>query len=166
MEKNKIEKLSEKLISSREQVRLSFSETDFRLQTVLMHQGIEWINDSKSTTIETSAYSLEVIQKPVVWIVGANQQKQDFSLVEKLVRLKVCKIICFGNFDTSIKYSLSSVVDGYAYKNKLEDAIKIAYEWSKNGYAVLFSPACASGSDFNGYKHRGVEFNRLLNELI
>ena len=166
MEKNKIEKLSEKLISSREQVRLSFSETAFRLQTVLMHQGIEWINDSKSTTIETSAYSLEVIQKPVVWIVGANQQKQDFSLVEKLVRLKVCKIICFGNFDTSIKYSLSSVVDGYAYKNKLEDAIKIAYEWSKNGYAFLFSPACASGSDFNDYKHRGVEFNRLLNELL
>ena len=82
MEKNKIEKLSEKLISSREKVRLSFSETDFRLQTVLMHQGIEWINDSKSTTIKTSAYSLEVIQKPVVWIVGANQQKQDFSMVE------------------------------------------------------------------------------------
>ena len=98
MEKNKIEKLSEKLISSREQGDYLFLRQILDYKQFLMHQGIEWINDSKSTTIETSAYSLEVIQKPVVWIVGANQQKQDFSLVEKLVRLKVCRIICFGNF--------------------------------------------------------------------
>ncbi|MAP01278.1 MAG: hypothetical protein CMD01_00470 [Flavobacteriales bacterium] len=166
MEKKKIETLSEKLLSSREQGRMSFSEIDYRLQTVLEHNDVEWINDSKSTSLESTCYSLEVIQKPIIWIVGTNQHKQDFSLVEKLVRLKVCKIVCYGNFDTAIKYSLSSVVDGYAYKSDLEDAIKIADQWSKKGYAVLFSPACASYQKFNDYKHRGQEFNRLLNQLL
>ena len=166
MEKKKIENLSQRLLSSREKGRLTFSEIDYRLQTVLIHNDVEWINDSKSTSLESTCYSLEVIQKPIIWIVGTNQHKEDFSLVEKLVRLKVCKIVCYGNFDTAIKYSLSGIVDGYAYKSELEQAIDIANQWSRKGYAVLFSPACASYQKFTDYKHRGQEFNRMVNELV
>jgi len=107
-----------------------------------------------------------MLQKPIIWIVGTNERSRDFSLIEKLVRLKVCKIVCYGKYDTAVKYSLSSVVDGYAYKNELSDAIDIANKWSKKGYAVLFSPACASYGSFKDYKHRGDEFIRIVNELL
>ena len=69
---------------------MSFSEIDYRLQTVLEHNDVEWINDSKSTSLESSCYSLEVIKKPIIWIVGTNQHKQDFSLVEK--QMKQCTL--------------------------------------------------------------------------
>jgi UDP-N-acetylmuramoylalanine--D-glutamate ligase len=166
MEKKKIEDLSARLIANRQAGRMSFSDIEHRLQTILKHNDIEWINDSKSTNLESTSYSLEMIQKPIIWIVGTNEHERDFSLVEKLVRLKVCKIVCYGKYDTAIKYSLSGVVDGYAYKNELSDAVEIANQWSKKGYAVLFSPACASYGDFEDFKHRGEEFTRMVNEIL
>jgi UDP-N-acetylmuramoylalanine--D-glutamate ligase len=166
MEKKKIENLSAKLIANRQTGRVSFSDVEHRLQTILNHNDVEWINDSKSTNLESTCYSLEMLQKPIIWIVGTNERARDFSLIEKLVRLKVCKIVCYGKYDTAVKYSLSSVVDGYAYKNELSDAIDIANQWSKKGYAVLFSPACASYGAFKDYKHRGNEFIRIVNELL
>ena len=165
MEKKKIENLSARLIASRQAGRRSFSDIDHRLQTVLLKDQVEWINDSKSTTLASTAYALEVIQKPIIWIAGTNDSKRDFSVVEKLIRIKVCKIICYGKFHTSIKYSLSSVVDGYAYKNELSDAVEIAKQWSHKGYAVLFSPGCSSYEKFDDYKDRGNEFINLVNQL-
>lgn len=166
MEKKKIEDLSARLIANRQAGRVSFSDVEHRLQTILKHNDVEWINDSKSTNLESTCYSLEMIKKPIIWIVGANEHERNFSLVEKLVRLKVCKIVCYGKYDTAIKYSLSGIVDGYAYKSELSDAVEIASQWSKKGYAVLFSPACASNGNFEDFKHRGKEFTRIVNELM
>ena len=85
MEKKKIENLSAKLIANRQTGRVSFSDVEHRLQTILNHNDVEWINDSKSTNLESTCYSLEMLQKPIIWIVGTNERSRDFSLIEKLV---------------------------------------------------------------------------------
>ena len=165
MEKKKDIKLTSDLLAQRNINRSEFSDISHRLETVTVSNGIEWVNDSKSTDIEATSFSIEMIQKPIIWIVGADETRRNLILVKKLVEYKVLKIVCFGAFDTAIKYSLGNLVESYAYKQNLSEAVQIAFEWSKKGQVVLFSPACPSIGQYENYRERGNHFSNLVMNL-
>ena len=165
MEKEKHIKLNSELLQQRKINRAAFSDIAHRLETVGELNGVEWVNDSKSTDIEAASFSLETIQKPIVWVVGSDESRRNLILVKKLVKYKVLKIVCFGAFDTAIKYSLGNLVEAYAYKEHLSDAVQIAHEWSKPGQVVLFSPACPSIGQYENYRSRGNHFTELVKNL-
>ena len=165
MEKKKEKKIISELLKERNISRSAFSDIAHRLETVAEINGVEWINDSKSTDIEATSFSIEMINKPIIWIVGADESRRNLILVKKLVKYKVLKIVCFGAFDTAIKYSFGNIVESYAYKQKLSQAVQIAFEWSKKGEVVLFSPACPSIGQYDNYRERGGHFSELVKEL-
>jgi UDP-N-acetylmuramoylalanine--D-glutamate ligase len=165
MEKKKEKNMISDLLRHRDIDRFAFSDIAHRLETVIEHNGVEWINDSKSTDIEATSFSIEMIEKPIIWIVGADESRRNLILIKKLVKYKVMKIVCFGDFDTAIKYSLGDIVESYAYKPKLSDAVQITLEWSCKGQVVLFSPACPSIGQFENYKQRGKCFSDLVMNL-
>ena len=166
MEKKKEKNLISDLLSHRKTTRSAFSDISHRLETVLVHKGVEWINDSKSTDIEATSFSIEMIEKPIIWIVGSDESRRNLILVKKLVQYKVLKIVCFGAFDTAIKYSLGNLVESYAYKQNLEDAVQVAFDWSKEGEVVLFSPACPSIGLYDNFRDRGDHFSELVTNVI
>ena len=96
MEKEKHIKLNSELLQQRKINRAAFSDIAHRLETVGELNGVEWVNDSKSTDIEAASFSLETIQKPIVWVVGSDESRRNLILVKKLVKYKVLKIVCFG----------------------------------------------------------------------
>ena len=165
MEKNKVVSLKAQMLEARKKSMNLFSDIGHRLESVVVKNGIEWINDSKATDIDSSYYSLELMDKPVIWIVGASDVERDYSVFDKLVRYKVKKVICFGSYETQIKYTFAGITEGYAHKETLEEAIVTAAEWSKEDDVVLFSPACSSFDLYDDYRQRGEHFKSLISKL-
>ena len=143
-----------------------FSDIAYRLETIDLINDAEWINDSKATDLDSSYYSLELMDKPVIWLVGSNDKEADYSIFDKLVKYKVKNVICFGEYETQIKYSLAGIVDGYAHKDTLESAVATAMEWAGADDVVLFSPGCASWPTWDDYRQRGDAFNTLVRNLV
>lgn len=142
-----------------------FGDIAHRLETTREWNGVEFINDSKSTDLDSTYYSLELMSKPVVWIVGSTELENDYAIFDKLVKFKVKTVICFGKDETRIKYSFAHLVDTYAHKSTLEEAVSLASELSSEGDAVLFSPACPSYELYSDFRERGNEFKELVDEL-
>ena len=162
MEQNKIKSRKARMLEARKNSINLFSDIGHRLESVGVKNGVEWINDSKATDIDSSYYSLELMEKPIIWIVGASDVIRDYTVFDKLVRYKVKKVICFGSYETQIKYTFAGITEGYAHKETLEDAVLTAAEWSKEGDVVLFSPACSSFDLYDDYKQRGEHFKSLI----
>ena len=162
MEQNKVKSLKAQMLEARKKSMNLFSDIGHRLESVGEKNGVEWINDSKATDIDSSYYSLELMEKPIIWIVGASDVQRDYSVFDKLVRYKVKKVICFGSYETQIKYTFAGITEGYAHKETLEDAVLTAAEWSKDGDVVLFSPACSSFDLYDDYRQRGEHFKSLI----
>jgi UDP-N-acetylmuramoylalanine--D-glutamate ligase len=162
MEQNKVKGLKAQMLEARKKSMSLFSDIGHRLESVGVKNGVEWINDSKATDIDSSYYSLELMEKPIIWIVGASDVERDYSVFDKLVRYKVKKVICFGSYETQIKYTFAGITEGYAHKETLEDAMVTAAEWSKDGDVVLFSPACSSFDLYDDYRQRGEHFKSLI----
>lgn len=165
MEKQRVKSLKEQMLEARKKSMSLFSDIGHRLETVAVKDGVEWINDSKATDLDSTYYSLELMEKPVIWIVGSSDTEADYSIFDKLVRYKVKNIICFGNYETKIKYTFAGIVDSYAHKDTLEEAIQTAKEWSREEDVVLFSPACSSFELYENYRDRGEHFKHLVNNL-
>jgi UDP-N-acetylmuramoylalanine--D-glutamate ligase len=157
--------LKQQLLQARKKSMSLFADIAYRLETVAIVNGVEWINDSKATDLDSTYYSLELMEKPIIWIVGSSDVEQDYSIFNKLVKYKVKQMICFGNYETRIKYSFANLVDTYAHKNSLEEAVALAAEWAVVDDVVVFSPACSSFELYSDYRARGEHFRALVNSL-
>jgi UDP-N-acetylmuramoylalanine--D-glutamate ligase len=161
----KVQSLRNQMLEARKKSMRLFSDISHRLETVATKNGVEWINDSKATDLDSTYYSLDLMEKPVIWIAGSSDVELDYSVLDKLVKYKVKRIICFGRYETNLKYSFANMVDGYAHKSTLEEAVATAVEWSSNDDVVLFSPASSSFNLYDNYQFRGEHFRHLVEQL-
>jgi len=147
----------------RESLR-TFSALEHRMETVAYIRGIEFINDSKATNLNSVWYALESITKPIVLILGGVDKGNDYKEIESLIREKVKAIVCLG-IDNS---SIHSAFDGITHiidTDNISDAVRAAYQQAEMGDAVLLSPACASFDLFKNYEDRGNQFMSAVREL-
>lgn len=151
------------LIRARQNSISQFIGIEHRLETVAEKNGVEFINDSKSTDFTTAMYSLNCMTKPVIWIVGASEE--NYSVFSEVLRDKVKAVVVFGNTkDKNFDY-LRYNSKHFALVKTLDDAVKAAVSVAFSGDAVLFSPACPSYDLFESYKQRGEYFrNEVLNK--
>lgn len=142
----------------------TFVNEDHRLQTVTHINGVEYINDSKATNVDSVFYALEAMTKPTVWIVGGQDKGNDYSVLFDLVRQKVRAIVCLGKDNSKILKAFADVHPIIVEAHSVGEAVKLASLYAESGDAVLLSPACASFDLFRNYKDRGNQFARLLLE--
>lgn len=154
-----------KLVRARQNSLNLLNDISHRLESVRLFNEIEFINDSKSTDLESTILSLESIKKPVIWIVGSSEIERDFEAIQKLVRLKVKSIISFGEYRGEIQQSLATFADSYAHYSTLDECFETILNKSKDGDAVLFSPACSGYDLYDNYRDRGNHFKSIVNEL-
>lgn len=150
--------------------RIRESLTDFqgvehRLERFLKVHGIEFINDSKATNINSTWYALESMNHPVVWIAGGIDKGNDYSMLEDLVREKVKAIVCLGVDNTKIHKAFDNIVRNIIDTQSMSEAVKSAYYLARNGDVVLLSPACASFDLFENYEDRGRQFKQEVRNL-
>ena len=142
-----------------------FQGVEHRLEPVLKVHGIEFINDSKATNINSTWYALESMHKDVIWIVGGVDKGNDYSILEDLVRGKVKAIICLGKENTKIHKAFEGIVQTIIDTASASEAVKTAYYLGRKGDTVLLSPACASFDLFDNYEDRGNQFKQAVREL-
>lgn len=143
----------------------NFQGVEHRLEPVLKVHGIEFINDSKATNINSTWYALESVSNDLIWIAGGIDKGNDYSILEDLVRKKVKAIICLGKDNAKIHKAFSKFVETIIDVQSASEAVKTAYYLARKGDSVLLSPACASFDLFDNYEDRGNQFKQAVREL-
>ena len=151
-----------------EQLRESladFKGVEHRLENFLKVHGIDFVNDSKATNVNSTWYALESIHKPIVWIAGGVDKGNDYSMLDNLVKEKVKAIVCLGKNNTKLHAAFGDKIKNMVDTTRMEEAVKAAYYLARKGDTVLLSPACASFDLFEDYEDRGRQFKREVRNL-
>ena len=143
----------------------TFTSLEHRMEPAGMIRGVEFINDSKATNVNSTWFALESMTKPVILILGGVDKGNDYSLLFELVREKVKAIVCLGTDNTKIHRAFGNVVEVMVNTGSAEEAVKSAFHLSSKGDVVLLSPACASFDLFANYEERGKKFKDAVKEL-
>ena len=143
-----------------------FAGVEHRLEFVRTLDGVEWINDSKATNVNSCWYALEAMKRPTVLILGGKDKGNDYSEILPLVREKVKAIVAMGKDNAKIIDFFSTnttlpVVDTHS----LADAVAACRRLAASGDTVLLSPCCASFDLFKSYEDRGTQFKDMVNKL-
>ncbi len=142
-----------------------FVNVEHRLEFVATVNGIEFINDSKATNINSAWYALESMEKTVVWIVGGQDKGNNYDELVELVNEKVKAIVCLGVDNKKIIKAFKKSVDIIMEASSAAEAVAMSYKLASKGDAVLLSPACASFDMFKNYEDRGVQFKSAVRGL-
>lgn len=142
-----------------------FHNIDHRLELVGNVHGIEFINDSKATNVNSTWYALESMNNPVILILGGVDKGNDYSMLIDLVKSKVKAIICLGTDNKKIIKAFSGVIDTILEAKSAQEAVAQSYKIGKKGDTVLLSPACASFDMFENYEDRGTQFKQAVRAL-
>ena len=139
----------------------SFKGLPHRFETIAMIDGVEYIDDSKGTTVDSTYRALESCDRDVILIAGGKDKKSDYSLVKDLIISKVGRLILIGEAAPKIKSILSEHVRTFEAKD-LSEAVSMAHTASTGREIVLLSPMCSSFDMFGDYKERGEAFKKAV----
>jgi UDP-N-acetylmuramoylalanine--D-glutamate ligase len=144
---------------------MDFQGVEHRLENVLKVHGIQFINDSKATNVNSTWYALESIQTRVVWIAGGIDKGNDYNQLMDLIKEKVKALICLGKDNGKLHKAFDGVIETIEDMDNMKEAVRTAYFLATDGETVLLSPACASFDLFENYEDRGWQFKEAVREL-
>jgi len=142
----------------------TFKGVEHRLEFVRALGGVDFINDSKSTTVEAGRWALERAVKTTVMICGGLDKHLDYSPLKSLVARKVRHMIAIGQARDIMKSTFADVVPVDTFTS-LQEAVSAAQGIARPGESVLLSPMCASFDMFKDYEDRGRCFKELVQQL-
>ena len=151
-----------------DEIRASLSDfagVEHRLEKVARVRGVDYINDSKATNVNSCWYALQSMNTPVVLILGGTDKGNDYTEIEELVKNKVHSLIFLGVDNTKLHAFFDGKVPVIEDAQSMEEAISKAYKLASKGDTVLLSPCCASFDLFKSYEDRGDQFKACVRNL-
>ena len=142
----------------------SFEGVEHRLEPAGVVAGVEYLNDSKATNVDSVWYALGSMTRPTIWIAGGTDKGNDYEPLKELVYEKVKALVCMGLNNEKLVESFRGVVPVYP-TTSLDEAMKVCRSVAKEGYTVLLSPACASFDLFKNYEDRGRQFKEYVKKM-
>lgn len=144
---------------------MSFETLEHRMEFVSTIRGVDFVNDSKATNVNSTWYALESMEKPTILILGGVDKGNDYSILREMVREKVKAIVCLGIDNLKIHEAFQNDVQLMMNTGSAEEAVKTAFHFANKGDVVLLSPACASFDLFKNYEDRGTQFKAAVRNL-
>lgn len=161
--------ISAKLLDiSDEHLRQSLSDfqgVEHRLEKVAKVRGVQFVNDSKATNVNSCWYALKSMKKKVVLILGGQDKGNDYTEIEELVKEKVHTLVFLGVDNSKLHKFFDGKVDNIIDTDSMEDAVSQSYKVAQEGDTVLLSPCCASFDLFKNYEDRGDRFKHCVRKL-
>ena len=142
-----------------------FKGVEHRLEKVERVRGVDYINDSKATNVNSCWYALKSMKTRTVLILGGKDKGNDYNEIAGLVREKCSGLIFLGLHNEKLHAFFDSFGLPIADVQSMEDAVHAAYRMAKNGETVLLSPCCASFDLFKSYEDRGNQFKECVRKL-
>jgi len=143
----------------------TFKNAPHRLESVAVIKGVEFVNDSKATNVDSVVYALGSYEKPLVWIAGGVDKGNDYNIIKDAVKQKARALICLGKDNDKLKKAFSGVVPMIRETQNVSELVRMALQMAQSGDIVLLSPACASFDLFKNYEDRGDQFRKAVLEL-
>jgi len=143
----------------------TFKNAPHRLESVATINGVEFVNDSKATNVDSVVYGLGSYEGPLVWIAGGIDKGNDYKLIEDQVRKKVRVLICLGKDNSKLHKAFDDVVKEIHETQSVKELAALALKVAQRGDVVLLSPACDSFDLFKNYEDRGNQFREAVLEL-
>jgi UDP-N-acetylmuramoylalanine--D-glutamate ligase len=143
----------------------TFESLEHRMEPVAVIKGVEFINDSKATNVNSTWFALESMEKPTILILGGVDKGNDYKLLKELVKDKVKAIVCMGVENRKIHEAFGDIVSLIVNTSSAKEAVQAAFHFANKGDVVLLSPACASFDLFKNYEDRGKQFKQAVKEL-
>ena len=153
---------------SDEQLRTSLSDfkgVPHRLEKVATVRGVQYINDSKATNVNSCWYALQSMRTKTVLILGGTDKGNDYTEIEELVRKKVRALVFLGKDNSKLHAFFDGKVDEIKDAGSMTEAVEAAYQLAQKGDTVLLSPCCASFDLFKNYEDRGDQFKECVRRL-
>lgn len=151
-----------------EKIRQSLSDfkgVEHRLEKVASVKGIQFINDSKATNVNSCWYALKSMKTKVVLILGGKDKGNDYREIEELVKTKVHALVFLGVDNSKLHKFFDGKIELIADAGSMEEAVNKAYTLAAEGDSVLLSPCCASFDLFKNYEDRGDQFKYWVRKL-
>jgi UDP-N-acetylmuramoylalanine--D-glutamate ligase len=157
-----------------------FTPGRHRIEKVLEHNGITWINDSKATNPHAACASI-MSALSVVWIAGGLAKGASMGELIERVKSRVRVAVLIGEDRDLIAAELSARaphieivrVDAPSEYTKgaqnnalMEAVIRSAQKLAVAGDTVLLAPACASMDQFISYGDRGDRFTAAVEKVV
>lgn len=161
--------LAGKLINARNQ-SLNESMSDFEgsannLELVKNINGIDFINDSRSTNVNAVWFALESMTKPTTWIMSIDKVENiSESLIDTILE-KVKHIIILGVYNPDVFDYLAEMGFQVDFSMDMEDAVRTAFYSCNPGDVVLFAPGTVSFGVYRTYRERGDKFKDAVAQL-
>lgn len=142
----------------------NFKGVEHRLEFVRKIQGVNYINDSKATNIDSTLWAFDNIFDPIILIAGGRDKGSDFASIRHQIAKKVKLLVALGEAKDRIVTAFKDVVKVREAVD-FKEAVKIAKENAAEGDCVVLSPMCKSFDMFDSYEHRGKVFKEIVNQL-
>ena len=139
----------------------SFQKPPHRIQFILEHQGVKFIDDSKGTNIDAVTRAVQSLRGQIVLIAGGVDKGAPYTPWLQVFKDKVKSICAIGQAAAKIKAQLSPIIPVIICQT-LEEAVQQAGQQAVSGDYVLLSPGCSSFDMFKDYVHRGEEFQKAV----
>lgn len=140
----------------------SFGGVEHRMEPAGEIDGVEYINDSKATNVDSAWYALESMRRPTIWIAGGTDKGNDYGPLKDFARDKVKALVCMGVDNGKLKEAFKDIIPLIYDTHSLEEAMEMCHSLACEGDAVLLSPACASFDLFRNYEDRGEQFKEWI----
>lgn len=139
-----------------------FQNIEHRLEYVARIHGVDFINDSKATNVNSTWYALESIDRPIVWIAGGIDKGNNYQILKPLVKQKVVAMICLGLDNSKLRKAFDGDVETIIETVSMDEAVNYALYFGKSNSTVLLSPSCASFDLFANFEERGKKFKEAV----
>lgn len=137
---------------------------EHQMESVANIHGIEFINDSRACTINATWFALESLNRPIIWIAGGADRRNDYASIRELVEKKVKAIILMGDSQNIPEVFKGTEIPIIRVK-EMAEAVETSYYLAKTGDCVLLSPACASFEMFENFEARGTAYKNAVKNL-
>ena len=152
---------------SDEQIRhalSSFHGVEHRLEKCGTIDGVEYVNDSKATNVDSCRYALMSMRKPTVLILGGKDKGNDYTEIEQLVMDKCKALVYMGLHNEKLHDFFDRQGKPVADARSMREALELCRQFAQPGDTVLLSPCCASFDLFKSYEDRGDQMKAIVNE--
>lgn len=139
---------------------------EHQLEPVAEHNGVHYINDSKSVNIKATVQSINTLQAEILLIIGGEDRMTDYEFLVQAELKKVRGVIYLGKDQERILAVLMKYNDLFVPASDITEAVQIAKMYARPQQVVLFSPACPSYDVFDNYKNRGNLFRETVKKCL
>jgi UDP-N-acetylmuramoylalanine--D-glutamate ligase len=136
-----------------------------RCELIRVVDGVEWVNDSKGTNLDSVEKALLSESKRVVLIAGGKDKGFEYDSLTQLVAERCSAVVVMGEMADRIESIWRNRVPVVNAGRSLERAVAVARSQARPGDVVLFSPGTSSFDMFKNYADRGNQFRMLVQNL-